>query len=214
MSYEKRPMSIEKKSFEIITEEMGESINTFDETLQPVVKRVIHTTADFEYANLLDVSNDAAQSTFDALRSGCKIYCDTNMIVNGLSKVGLSKFGCNPYCLVSDEAVSKEAKERGVTRSIVGMEYAAKDSETKIFLIGNAPTALYTLLEMIKDGRCEKPALIVAVPVGFVGAAESKEEILNYDVPYIRVKGRKGGSTVAVAILHGLMYQIYKREGI
>ncbi|AHJ12815.1 MULTISPECIES: precorrin-8X methylmutase [Sulfurospirillum] len=214
MSYERRPMSIEQKSFEIITQEMGSAIDAFDATLQPVVKRVIHTTADFEYTDLLDFSDDAVQSTFDALKSGCKIYCDTNMIVNGLSKVALGKFSCKPYCLVSDEDVSKEAKERGVTRSIVGMEHAAKDPETKIFLIGNAPTALYTLLEMIKSGDCAKPSLIVAVPVGFVGAAESKEEVLKYDVPYIRVRGRKGGSTVAVAILHGLIYQIFQREGI
>lgn len=214
MSYERRPMSIEKKSFKIIAEEMGEALYAYDATLRPVIQRVIHTTADFEYATLLDFSDDAVQSTFDALKGGCKIYCDTNMIVNGLSKKALQSFGCEPYCLVSDEDVSREAKERGVTRSIVGMEHAAKDPDTKIFLIGNAPTALFTLLEMIEAGKCEKPALIVAVPVGFVGAAESKEEVTNYDAPYIRVKGRKGGSTVAVAILHALMYQIYQREGI
>lgn len=214
MSYEKRPMSIEKRSFEIISKEMGNKIDLYEERELPVVKRVIHTTADFEYADLLDFSDSAIENAFEALNNGCKIYCDTNMIVNGLSKTALGKFNCQPYCLVNDEKVVKEAKQRGVTRSIVGMEYAAKDPETKIFLIGNAPTALYTLLEMIESKKCEVPALIIAVPVGFVGAAESKEEILKHEVPYIRVKGRKGGSTVAVAILHGLIYQIFKREGI
>lgn len=214
MAYEKKPMSIEKRSFEIITEEMGQDIKLFDEKKLPIIKRVIHTTADFEYANLLEFSQDAITKALNALGNGCKIYCDTNMIVNGLSKIALNNYSCKPYCLVSDEDVVKEAKSKGVTRSIIGMKHAAKDPETKIFLIGNAPTALYTLLEMIEDGECEVPALIVAAPVGFVGAAESKEEILNYEVPYIRVKGRKGGSTVAVAILHGLIYQIFKREGI
>ncbi len=173
---------------------MGDAIELCDTTLQPVIKRVIHTTADFEYADLLDFSEDAVQSAFSALKEGCKIYCDTNMIVNGLSKNALGSFNCKPYCLVNDEKVSKEAKQRGVTRSIVGMEYAAKDPQTKVFLIGNAPTALYTLLEMIEEGKCEVPALIVAVPVGFVGAAESKEEVIKHNTPYIRVKGRKGGS--------------------
>ena len=149
----------------------------------------------------------------EALKNGCKIYCDTNMIVNGLSKLVLSKFNCSAYCLVSDPEVAKEAKERGVTRSIVGMEKAGKDPMTKIFLIGNAPTALYKLKEMIENKEIEKPELVVGVPVGFVGAAESKEVFKALDVPYITVNGRKGGSTVAVSILHGILYQMYKREG-
>lgn len=214
MPYEKKPMNIEKRSFEIISEEMGDKIHTYKEKEQPIIKRVIHTTADFEYADLLEFSDDAIKSAMETLEKGCKIYCDTNMIVNGLSKKVLANYNCQPYCFVSDEKIANEAKQRGVTRSIVGMEYAAKDPETKIFLIGNAPTALFTLLEMIKAGECEAPALIVAAPVGFVGASESKEEVLNYELPYIRVKGRKGGSTVTVAILHGILYQIFKREGI
>ncbi|WP_462428118.1 precorrin-8X methylmutase, partial [Fusobacterium varium] len=174
-TYIKVPQDIEKRSFEIIGEELGNKINKFDDTTLPVIKRVIHTTADFEYADLIEFMNDAINSGKEALKNGCKIYCDTNMIVNGASKMVLSKFNCEAYCLVADSEVAKEAKERGVTRSIVGMEKAAKDPSTKIFLIGNAPTALYQLKEMIERNEIERPALVVGVPVGFVGAAESKE---------------------------------------
>lgn len=211
--YIKIPEDIEKRSFEIITEELGNRAEKFSEEELPVVKRVIHTTADFEYADLLKFLNSPVEAGKRALKSGCRIYCDTNMIVNGLSKTILKKFNCVPYTLVSDTEVSKEAKERGVTRSIVGMEYAGKDKETKIFLIGNAPTALYKLKEMIEKNEIEKPALVVGVPVGFVGASESKEVFKETKVPYITINGRKGGSTVAVSILHGILYQIYKREG-
>ena len=130
------------------------------------------------------------------------------MIVNGLSKPALAKYNCSAYSLVSDKEVIEAAKKEGLTRSIVGVRKAGKDSETKIFILGNAPTALYQLKEMI-----EKPALVIGVPVGFVGAAESKEEFKKLGVPYITVNGRKGGSTIGVAILHGIIYQIYKREG-
>lgn len=212
-NYIKVPQDIEKRSFEIIGEELGDKINKFDEATLPVIKRVIHTTADFEYADLIEFMNDAINSGKEALKKGCKIYCDTNMIVNGASKMVLSKFNCEAYCLVADSEVVKEAKEKGVTRSIVGMEKAAKDPNTKIFLIGNAPTALYQLKEMIERDEIEKPALVVGVPVGFVGAAESKEAFKSLEIPYITINGRKGGSTVAVSILHGILYQMYQREG-
>ena len=212
-TYIKVPQDIEKRSFEIIGEELGNKINKFDDTTLPVIKRVIHTTADFEYADLIEFMNDAINSGKEALKNGCKIYCDTNMIVNGASKMVLSKFNCEAYCLVADSEVAKEAKERGVTRTIVGMEKAAKDPSTKIFLIGNAPTALYQLKEMIERNEIERPALVVGVPVGFVGAAESKEAFKSLGIPYITINGRKGGSTVAVSILHGILYQMYQREG-
>lgn len=212
MSYIKKPMDIERRSFEIITEELGVKINDFTEAEQPVIKRVIHTTADFEYADLIEFNNSAIDSAMEAIKAGCKIYCDTKMIVNGLSKKNLERFGCSAYSLVSDEGVAKEAKERGVTRSIVGMEKALNDEETKIFLIGNAPTALFTLMEAV-ERTGKKPSLVVGVPVGFVGAEESKEVLGEKDYPYIRIKGRKGGSTVAVATLHGILYQMYDRKG-
>ena len=205
-TYIKVPQDIEKRSFEIIGEELGEKREKFDEKTLPIVKRVIHTTADFEYADLIEFQNEAVDSAMEALQNGCKIYCDTNMIVNGLSKLVLGKFISSAYCLVSDEEVIKEAKERGVTRSIVGMEKAEKDRDTKIFLIGNAPTALYQLKEMIERGEIEKPALVVGVPVGFVGAAESKDELEKTDIPYIISKGRKGGSNLAAAIINAILY--------
>lgn len=211
MKYIKKPMEIEKRSFEIITAELGGKAKNFTEKQLPVVKRVIHTTADFEYADLIEFRNDAIESGRAALRKGCRIYCDTNMIVNGLSKPSLKKYGCIPYSLVADDKVSKEAKERGVTRSIVGMEKALEDDKTGIFLIGNAPTALYKLMEYVKETGIE-PKLVVGVPVGFVGAAESKEALDEFDFPYIRIKGRKGGSTVAVSILHGILYGMKEFE--
>lgn len=212
-TYIKKPEDIEKRSFEIITEELGEKALSFSQEELPIVKRVIHTTADFEYADLIQFLNNPISSVKKALSEGCKIYCDTNMIVNGLSKMVLKKFGCEAYSLVSDEDVAKEAKLRGITRSIVGMEHGGKDGKTKIFLIGNAPTALYKLKEMIVKNEIEKPALVVGAPVGFVGAEDSKEFFKDTGVPYITINGRKGGSTVTVAILHGILYQIYKREG-
>lgn len=211
--YIKKPEDIEKRSFEIITEELGDRVLKFSEKELPIVKRVIHTTADFEYADLVKFLNNPIESAEKALKKGCRIYCDTNMIVNGLSRMILKKYNCVPYSLVSDEEVAKEAKERGITRSIVGMEHAGKNKETKIFLIGNAPTALYKLKEMIINKEIEKPALVVGAPVGFVGAADSKKIFKNMDIPYITIDGRKGGSTVTVSILHGILYQIYKREG-
>ncbi len=213
MSYIKIPSGIEKRSFEIITEELGEKIKQFKDNEIPIIKRVIHTTADFEYADLIEFINDPIMKGIEALKKGCKIYCDTNMIVNGLSKPALQKYKCLAYCLVSDKEVIEEATKRGITRSIVGMEKAGKDLETKIFIIGNAPTALYQLKEMIENKIINKPELVIGVPVGFVGAAESKEEFKKIGVPYITINGRKGGSTVGVSILHGIIYQIYDREG-
>lgn len=213
MSYIKKPGDIERRSFEIIEEELGEKVKKFSKEELPIVKRVIHTTADFEYADLIRFSEKAIEEAKKALKNGGKIYCDTQMIVNGLSKNVLNKFGFTAYSLVSDDEVAKEAKERGVTRSIVGIEKAAKNKDTKIFLIGNAPTALFRLKELVENKEIEKPALIVAVPVGFVGAAESKEILIGSDLNYILVRGRKGGSPVAVSILHGILYQLYEREG-
>lgn len=213
MEYIKKPEDIEKKSFEIIEKELGEKVKNFSEETLPIIKRVIHTTADFEYADLIKFMGNPVEAGKNVIKNGCRIYCDTNMIVNGLSKNILKKFNCEAYSLVSDEVTAKEARERGITRSIVGIEKAGKDKNTKIFLIGNAPTALFKLKEMIEKNEIEKPTLVVGAPVGFVGAADSKEEFKKLDVPYITIDGRKGGSTVTVAILHGILYQIYKREG-
>jgi len=211
MTYVKKPMVIENTSFDIITEELGEKVKQFTEGELKIVKRLIHTTADFEYAEIVEISKDAIERGKKSIENGSKIYCDTNMIVNGLSKKTMEKWDVAAYCLVSDDEVVKEAKERGLTRSIVGMEKAMKDEKTKIFLIGNAPTALFTLMEAIEKGY--RPDLVVGVPVGFVGAEDSKEKLRELDIPYIITRGRKGGSTVAVATFHGILYDMYERKG-
>lgn len=211
MSYVKKPMVIENKSFEIITNELGEKVKEFTEDELKIVKRLIHTTADFEYADIVEISKDAIESGKRSIAKGNKIYCDTNMIVNGLSKKTMEKWNVSAYCLVSDDEVIVEAKKRGLTRSMVGMEKAIKDDKTKIFLIGNAPTALFTLMEAIDKGY--RPDLVVGVPVGFVGAEDSKEKLRTLDIPYIVTRGRKGGSTVAVATFHGILYDMYDRKG-
>ncbi|MCP4136034.1 MAG: precorrin-8X methylmutase [bacterium] len=200
----KNPALIERKSFEIISSELEYEIIKENE---PTIIRIIHTTADFEYAKITEIHEGAIQRGKKAIEKGCGIYADTNMICAGINKGKLKEFNSEVYSLVSDNAVKEEARERGVTRSVVGMEKACKDTNTKVFVIGNAPTALFTLKEIIDSGRV-KPELVVAVPVGFVGAEESKEEIKKAGVPYIVTNGRKGGSTVAVAIVNSLLYQI------
>ena len=210
MSYIKDPKSIEVRSYEMITEGLEGREARFSEEEQWIVKRLIHTTGDFDYVNITEFGNNPIEAAREALLEGnCKIYCDTNMIVNGLNKRGLQKFGAEAYCLVADPDVAKEAQERGITRSMVGLERALKDPQTKIFIIGNAPTALFTLLEKMEEN---KPKLIIGVPVGFVGCPESKAELSKYDVPFISTNGTKGGSTVGVGVMHGILYQMYERH--
>ncbi len=207
MDYLKNPMGIEERSFEIIGEEMGpHSFNT-EELL--IVKRAIHTTADFEYKDLLEISKDAIETAKDIFKKGAKIYTDTNMALNGINKIALAKTNSKVICYVNEEVVHKEAKKRNITRSMAAVEKACSE-KVDIFVFGNAPTALFRLKELIKDGKA-KPKLIIAVPVGFVGATESKESMDELAIPYIRVKGRKGGSTVAAAIINALMYMVVER---
>ena len=205
-----KPADIEKRSFAIITEELGG--RTFPEGVAEVVKRVIHTSADFDYADNLCFSPDAVEQAKAALEAGATIVTDTNMALAGISKPTLAKLGGRAVCLMADEAVAREAKERGVTRATVSMEHAAKLDGPLIFAIGNAPTALIRLHELIEEGAVS-PALVIGVPVGFVNVVESKELFLGRDTPYIIARGRKGGSNVAAAIVNALMYQIIKREG-
>ena len=205
-----KPADIEKRSFAIITEELGG--RTFPEGVAEVVKRVIHTSADFDYADNLCFSPDAVEQAKAALEAGATIVTDTNMALAGISKPTLAKLGGRAVCLMADEAVAREAKERGVTRATVSMEHAAKLDGPLIFAIGNAPTALIRLHELIEEGAVS-PALVIGVPVGFVNVVESKELFLGGDTPYIIARGRKGGSNVAAAIVNALLYQIVKREG-
>lgn len=205
MEYINNPREIEERSFEIITEELGEKV--FPEAIAPMVKRIIHTTADFEYADLLEILNNGYESGMEALKQGKKIYADTRMIQVGVNKKALADHGIEIVNFVHDADVAAEAKERGVTRSTVSMERALQDDSVGIFAIGNAPTALYTLIEQVKLGNA-KPALIIGAPIGFVGAAESKIALDQIDSPIIRINGRKGGSPVVAAILNAMLYQL------
>ena len=207
MNYLKSPMGIEEKSFEIIGEEMGEHSFTDEELL--IVKRTIHTTADFEYKELVEISKDAIEMGKKLFTEGATIYTDTNMALNGINKMALAKTNSKVICYVNEPEVHTEAKEKNITRSMAAVEKACADN-VDIFVFGNAPTALFRLKELIKEGKAN-PKLIIAVPVGFVGAAESKENMDELNIPYIRVKGRKGGSTVAAAIINALMYMVVKR---
>ena len=205
-----KPAEIEKRSFEIITQELGD--RRFPEEITSVVKRVIHTTADFDYADNLMFSPHAVRQALQAIQDGAHIVTDTNMAKSGINKKILAKFGGEVHCFVAEPDVAAEAKQRGVTRSTVSMERAAKLDVPLIFAIGNAPTALIQLEKLIAAGQLN-PELIVGVPVGFVNVVESKERIMQAGVPYIVARGRKGGSNVAAAIVNALLYQLVQREG-
>lgn len=202
-----KPMDIEKRSFEIITELLGD--RTLDPENELVIKRVIHTTADFDYAENLVFSEHAVSKGIAALRAGCDIVTDTQMARSGINKTILCKLGGEVHCFMSDPDVAAEAKERGVTRAIVSMEHAARLEKPCIFAIGNAPTALISLHELMEAGKLN-PALIIGVPVGFVNVVESKELIISDPVPHIIARGRKGGSNVAAAICNAMLYQILR----
>ena len=200
-----KPMDIEKRSFEIITQLLGDT--PMEPENEPVIKRVIHTSADFDYAQNLVFSPGAVQIGLEALKSGCDIVTDTQMAKAGINKTALGKLGGTVHCFMSDADVAREAKQRGVTRATVSMERAAALDKSCIFAIGNAPTALIAIKELMDIGKL-RPALIIGVPVGFVNVVESKELIIASEVPHIVARGRKGGSNVAAAICNALLYQL------
>jgi precorrin-8X/cobalt-precorrin-8 methylmutase len=208
MDYIKIPMDIEKKSFEIIGEEMGD--HNFSDKELTIIKRVIHTTADFDYMNIVYIRDGAIDEATRLLKKGITIYTDTKMALAGINKKALKDLNCEVVCYVSDEKVAEIAKERQITRSMAAVEKAVEDG-VEFFIFGNAPTALFRLKELIQEGKC-KAKFILAAPIGFVGAAESKEEIEKLDLPMITVRGRKGGSTVAASILNALMYMNVERS--
>lgn len=197
------PADIEARSMELIGQELGERV--FPAEQLPVVKRVIHTTADFEYADSLVFSAGAVEAGVAAIRQGCTIVTDTQMAFSGVNKRVLEKFGGRAVCFMSDPDVAAEAKARGETRATVSMERAARLEGPLVLAIGNAPTALVRACELIGAGEL-KPALVIGVPVGFVNVVESKELLLTLDVPYIVARGRKGGSNVAAAICNAMLY--------
>ena len=199
------PNDIEKRSMEIIAEELGEV--KLDEEKLSIIKRVIHTSADFDSVRTLHFSEDAVQKALEALKNGATIVTDTNMAKAGINKAGMDKLGCKAVCYMADPDVASQAKIEGSTRAAACMEKACLIEGPVIIAIGNAPTALVRLDELIKEGKI-KPELIVGVPVGFVNVVEAKELIMQAGVPYIVARGRKGGSNVAAAICNALIYKL------
>lgn len=201
------PGDIEKRSFEIISEELKERNIVLPESQELVTKRVIHTSADFEYAKTMTYSKDAVAIAKQLILDGADIVTDTNMALAGINKKILASFGGEAHCFMADEDVAKIAKERQVTRATVSMEKAAQLKKPVIFAVGNAPTALMELHKMMSEGAY-RPAFIIGVPVGFVNVVSAKELIIKTDVPYIINRGRKGGSNVAAAICNAILYQL------
>lgn len=203
-----KPMEIEKRSFEIITEELGYEL---PEDKAPIIKRCIHTSADFDYAENLCFSDGVVEKALQALKNGACIVTDTQMAKSGINKKALAKYGGEVYCFMSDEDVAEIAKKNGTTRATASMDKASAMDKPLIFAIGNAPTALVRLYELIENGKL-KPELIIGVPVGFVNVVQSKELIMQADVPYIVAKGRKGGSNIAACICNALLYMAGGRD--
>lgn len=172
-----------------------------------ITKRVIHTSADFDYIGTLTYSEDAVKIAKELIRSGADIVTDTNMALAGINKKALAKFGGETHCFMADAEVARLAKERQTTRAAISMEMASKLEKPVIFAIGNAPTALIQIYEMMQMGKW-RPAFVIGVPVGFVNVEAAKELIMETDVPYIVNRGRKGGSNVAAAICNALLYEL------
>ena len=205
--YIKKPMDIENKSMDIIDEHIKDTNFTDEEII--VVKRMIHTTGDFDYKNIISFKEDFISHSKEAILSSGVIFTDTKMAYYGINKNALYKSNCELKYFIDDEDVAIEAKEKGVTRSYCAVEKAVNEG-IDMFVIGNAPTALFRLLELVKEGRV-KPKFIVGVPVGFVGAAESKEYLREFKIPSISTIGNKGGSNVAASIINALLYMVVGR---
>lgn len=201
------PEEIEKRSFEIISEELRQRGILLPAEQEMITKRVIHTSADFDYADTMTYSENAISIAKELLKNGADIVTDTNMALSGISKKALAKLGGQAHCFMADEDVARIAKERGVTRAVVSMEKAANIEKPVIFAVGNAPTALIQLYEMMQE-RNWRPAFVIGVPVGFVNVEVAKELIMETEVPYIINRGRKGGSNVAAAICNALLYEL------
>lgn len=204
-----KPRDIERRSFEIITEELGD--RKLDPDKEMIIKRCIHTSADFDYADNLCFSDGVVQKAMDAIRNGACIVTDTQMGRSGINKKALARYGGEVFCFMADEDVAEQAKTLGTTRATASMDKAAAMNRPLIFAIGNAPTALVRLYELIQEKKI-RPELIIGVPVGFVNVVQSKELIMKTDVPYIVAKGRKGGSNIAACICNALLYMMDDRR--
>ena len=205
------PADIEKRSFEIITQELLEQGIRLPEEEAMITKRAIHTSADFEYAKTLTYSKGAVAIAKELIRGGADIVTDTNMALTGINKKVLAEFGGQVHCFMADEEVARLAKERQTTRAAISMEKASQIEKPVIFAVGNAPTALIQLYDLMQQGSW-RPAFVIGVPVGFVNVVAAKELIMTTDVPYIVNRGRKGGSNVAAAICSALLYQLQKER--
>lgn len=206
-----RPQEIETRSMEIIEEELGERAAAWPPEELLVVKRCIHTSADFDYGENLVFSPGAVEIALEALRNGVTIVTDTSMAAAGINKRSAAALGVEVRCFIADPDVAEEAKGRGITRSAVCMERAAALGRPVIAAVGNAPTALMRIKELAEEGRF-RPELVIGVPVGFVNVVEAKEMILGTDIPHIVARGRKGGSNIAAAIVNALLYQVRREE--
>lgn len=200
-----KPGEIEKRSFEIISEELNKRGIILPCEQELITKRAIHTSADFDYADTLCYSKNAVDIALDLIKSGADIVTDTNMGLSGINKRVLASFGGEAHCFMADEEIARIAKERDVTRATVSMEKALEIEKPVIFAVGNAPTALISLYEQMNNGN-RKPDFVIGVPVGFVNVEAAKELFINSDVPYIINRGRKGGSNIAAAICNALLY--------
>jgi precorrin-8X/cobalt-precorrin-8 methylmutase len=200
---------IEKQSFRIIEKEAGD--HGFPEDQWPIVRRMIHTSADFEYIKTVRFSPGAVHKGIEAIRKGCTIFTDTNMARVGIRKMEIRSFGGRVECLMADPDVAAMAEKNQTTRAVAAVDAACLDMKGAIYVVGNAPTALLRLIELIREGKAA-PALVIGLPVGFVNAAESKEELMGLDFPHITNKGRKGGSNVAASIVNALAIMAYNTD--
>jgi precorrin-8X/cobalt-precorrin-8 methylmutase len=198
-----QPGEIERMSMEIIDREMGTS--TYPVECLPVVRRVIHTTADFDFASTMFFSPGVVEIARESLKQGANVITDTSMVAAGINKSKLARHHSQVFCYIGDPDVATEAASRSATRAVVSMEKAVREMPDAVFVIGNAPTALLRLCQLIQQGKA-KPSLVIGVPVGFVNVVESKEALLRLPVPRIVAQGRKGGSAVAAAIVNALLY--------
>lgn len=205
-----RPEEIERKSFEILSAELAQRGITLPAQEEMVTKRVIHTSADFDYAKTMTYSENAVEIAGKLLLDGADIVTDTNMALAGINKKALARLGGEAHCFIADEDVARLAGQQGRTRAALSMEKAAKIGKPVIFAIGNAPTALIQLYEMIQEGYF-KPAFVIGVPVGFVNVEAAKELIMKSGVPCIVNRGRKGGSNIAAAICNAILYGLVQR---
>ena len=206
-----KPADIEKRSFEIITEELKRMNIELTGDTAPVIKRAIHTTADFDYVKTLSFSPDAVRIMKELIKSGADIVTDTQMGMSGINKKELAVYGGSVHCFMADEDVAAEAKSLGTTRADVSMHRASRLDKPVIFAIGNAPTALIALTKMIDENQYI-PAFVIGVPVGFVNVEAAKEMIMERNIPYIVNKGRKGGSNVAAALCNAVLYELRKER--